>query len=86
MLRVLNSHENRPPLKLMRLKDFQVGLTIKHNNMVGIIQFISDTYITFCISEKPVVCNNSKYKTTKCCVLIYPNEWKNCVLIDTNTA
>ena len=54
--------------------------------MVGIIQFISDTYITFCISEKPVVCNNSKYKTTKCCVLIYPNEWKNCVLIDTNTA
>ena len=70
----------------MRLKDFQVGLTIKHNNMVGKIQFISDTYITFCISEKPVVCNNSKYKTTKCCVLVYPKDWKHCVLIDTNTA
>ena len=70
----------------MRLEDFQVGLTIKHANMVGIIGCFGDTYITFCISEKPVVCNNSKYKTTKCCVLIYPNEWKNCVLIDTNTA
>ena len=70
----------------MRLEDFKVGQHITHDNMQGIVQFISEEYITFCISEKPVVCNNSKYKTTKCCVLIYPNEWKNCVLIDTNTA
>ena len=68
----------------MRLEDFKVGQHITHDNMQGIVQFISEEYITFCISEKPVVCKNSKYKTTKVSVLLFSRHWKDCSLSNTN--
>ena len=68
----------------MKLEDCKVGLTIKYEHMQGQIQFISDQYITFCVSEQEVTCKLSKYKTTKCCLIVFPHQLKDCTLINTN--
>ena len=62
----------------MQETDFQVGLTISYDNTIGDVQFVSEEYITFCVSEKPATCPNSRHPTVKVCMLVYPHQWKDC--------
>ena len=68
----------------MQKADFKIGLTINYDNMIGDVQFVSDDYITFCVSEKPAHCPNSKHPTVKVCMLVYPHQWEDCTLVVNN--
>ena len=68
----------------MQETDFQVGLTISYEDMIGDVQFVSEEYITFCVSEKPSHCPNSRHPTVKVCMLVYPHQWKDCELVVDN--
>ena len=70
----------------MQETDFQVGLTISYDNMIGDVQFVSEEYITFCVSEKPAHCPNSRHPTVKVCMLVYPHQWKDCELVVNNNS
>ena len=68
----------------MQKADFKIGLTIKYDNITGDVQFVGDDYITFCVSERPSNCPNSKYPTCKVAMLVYPHQWKDCELVVNN--
>ena len=68
----------------MQEADFKVGVTIKYDNIIGDVQFVGDDYITFCVSERPSNCPNSKYPTCKVAMLVYPHQWKDCELVINN--
>ena len=68
----------------MQEADFKIGVTIKYDNIVGDVQFVGDDYITFCVSEKPAHCPNSRHPTVKVCMLVYPHQWKDCELVVNN--
>ena len=68
----------------MQKADFKIGLTIKYDNMIGDVHFVDDSYITFCVSEKPSHCPNSRHPTTKVCMLVYPHQWTDCTLVVNN--
>ena len=68
----------------MQKADFEIGVTIKYDNITGDVQFVGDDYITFCVSERPSNCPNSKYPTCKVAMLVYPHQWKDCELVINN--
>ena len=68
----------------MQEADFQVGVTIKYDNITGDVQFVGDDYITFCVSEQPSHCEHSLYPTCKVAMLIYPHQFKDCELVVNN--
>ena len=70
----------------MQEADFKVGVTIKYDNIVGDVQFVGDTYITFCVSEQPSHCKHSLYPTCKVAMLIYPHQFKDCELVTNNNS
>ena len=70
----------------MQETDFQIGVTIKYEDNVGDVQFVSEEYITFCVSEKPSHCPNSRHPTVKVCMLVYPHQYKDCELISNNNS
>jgi hypothetical protein len=49
--------------------NWKVGELVRHNHIEGLINFISEEYITVCIAE-------SDWKT---CVLVYPAQYKDVV-------
>ncbi len=51
------------------------------DNMRGIVDFVDDTYITVCVSVKKNVCGHSLQPMSKCCLLVYPREQEQLVLI-----
>lgn len=51
------------------------------DKMRGIVDFISEQYITVCVSVKKNVCGHSLQPMTKCCLLVYPREQEQLVLI-----
>jgi len=70
----------------MQEADFKVGVTIKYDNIVGDVQFVGDTYITFCVSERESTCEHSLYPTCKVAMLIYPHQFKDCELVTNNNS
>ena len=68
----------------MQKADFQVGLTIKYDNITGDVQFVGDDYITFCVSERPNTCGHSLYPTCKVAMLVYTHQYKDCELVTNN--
>ena len=68
----------------MQKADFAIGLTIKYDNITGDVQFVGDDYITFCVSERPSHCPNSKYPTCKVAMLVYTHQYKDCELVTNN--
>ena len=70
----------------MQKADFQIGLTIKYDNITGDVQFVGDDYITFCVSEKPAHCPNSKHPTVKVCMLVYPHQYEDCIAVINNNS
>ena len=51
------------------------------DKMRGIVDFVDETYITVCISVKKNKCGHSLQPMSKCCVLVYPREQEQLVLI-----
>jgi len=64
------------PLEIRNiLKAVQPGCPARYKTFEGTIEFVSDEYITLCVSSKP---NEDPYaKTThnKCCLLVYEHQW-----------
>ena len=68
----------------MQEADFKIGVTIRYDNMEGDVQFVSEDYITFCVSERPSTCEHSLHPTCKVAMLVYPHQWKDCELVVNN--
>ena len=68
----------------MQKADFEIGVTIKYDNIVGDVQFVGEDYITFCVSERPSTCEHSLHPTCKVAMLVYPHQWKDCELVVNN--
>jgi hypothetical protein len=54
---------------------FAKGVVAEYKSHVGVIDFISDSYITLCIKTYP----NERVRDV--CILIYRNDYKNVKLI-----
>ena len=70
----------------MQEADFKVGVTISYDNIIGDVQFVSDDYITFCVSERESTCEHSLHPTCKVAMLIYPHQFKDCTLVTNNNS
>ena len=70
----------------MQEADFKIGVTIRYDNMEGDVQFVSEDYITFCVSERPSTCEHSLHPTCKVAMLVYPHQWKDCELVVNNNS
>jgi len=70
----------------MQREDFQIGVTISYDNIIGDVQFVCDDYITFCVSERPTTCGHSLHPTCKVAMLVYTNQWKDCELVVNNNS
>jgi len=70
----------------MQEADFKIGVTIKYDNMQGDVQFVGDDYITFCVSERPSVCEHSLHPTCKVAMLVYPHQFKDCIAVSNNNS
>ena len=70
----------------MQKADFKIGLTIKYDNIIGDVQFVSDDYITFCVSERESTCAHSLHPTCKVAMLVYPHQYKDCTLVTNNNS
>ena len=70
----------------MQKADFKIGLTIKYDNIIGDVQFVSDDYITFCVSERESTCEHSLHPTCKVAMLVYPHQFKDCTLVTNNNS
>ena len=70
----------------MQRADFKVGVRIKYDNMEGDVQFVGDDYITFCVSEKPSICEHSLHPTCKVAMLVYPHQWTDCTEVINNNS
>ena len=68
----------------MQREDFQIGVTISYDNIIGDVQFVCDDYITFCLSERPTTCGHSLHPTCKVAMLVYTKDWVNCTVVDNN--
>ena len=68
----------------MQREQFQIGLTIKYDNIIGDVQFVGDDYITFCVSEKPSHCEHSLFPTCKVAMLVYTHQWTDCTEVINN--
>jgi|TARA_B000000557_G_scaffold59689_1_gene46533 hypothetical protein len=58
------------------MKHLEVGRKAKYDGLEGTIEFVSDDYITICVSTKPNP-EGSRQPMNKCCICVYPNEWGN---------
>ena len=70
----------------MQRADFKVGVRIKYDNMEGDVQFVGDDYITFCVSEKPSICEHSLHPTCQVAMLVYPHQWTDCTEVINNNS
>lgn len=55
---------------------FSEGTKARYQHYDGIIRFISDQYLTFCISGFP------EEKSRDVCILIYPDEYEKITLVE----
>jgi hypothetical protein len=53
---------------------FYKGLNVKYKDHVGVVEFISDQYITICIDRLG-------HRSRDVCLLVYPNQWKDVQLL-----
>jgi len=64
------------------MQQFTRGQRVKlPDNLEGIVEFICDDYITVCISLRKNDCPHSLHEFTKCCLLVYPKEQEQLVLV-----
>ena len=65
------------------IKSLEVGMPAKYGEMTGTIEFISDEYITLCVSTKPNP-EGSRQPMNKCCLCVYPHMWDDLEIEDTH--
>jgi hypothetical protein len=53
---------------------FYQGLDVKYRDHIGVVDFVSEKYITICI-------NQSKNRLKEVCILVYPSQWKDVQLL-----
>lgn len=53
---------------------FYKGLNVKYKDHIGVVEFISDQYITICIKRL-------EHKSKDVCLLVYPQQWKDVQLL-----
>jgi len=63
------------------LKSLEVGMPARYHGMTGTIEFVSDEYITLCISSKPNP-EGFRQPTNKCCLCIFPDMWDDLEIED----
>ena len=56
------------------MKHLEVGRKAKFDGLEGTIEFVSDEYITICVSKK-LNPEGARQKYNKCCICVYPNQW-----------
>lgn len=57
---------------------FKEGIDAQYKSYIGIIRFISDSYITLCINDFP------NQRSNDVCILIYKDQYENVKLIKEN--
>lgn len=65
------------------LKSLEIGMPARYQDFEGTIEFVSEEYITLCISQKP---NPPGFRQpyNKCCLCIYQNQWDDLEIEDTH--
>ena len=63
---------------------FNVGDNVRWKDHTGIVRFISDRYITVCISTQPNDDPFSKHNQREVCLLVYSENWKDVEVYDNN--
>ena len=53
---------------------FTEGIQVEYKNCTGIIEFVSDEYVTVCIETY-----DDKFRSV--CMLVYPHEWKDIEIV-----
>lgn len=57
------------------IKAVQPGCPARYQDFEGTIEFVSDEYITLCVSKKPNEDPHAKTPWIKCCVVIFEADW-----------
>mgnify|MGYP001170604066 FL=1 len=64
------------PLELRNvLKALEVGMPAKWGTIEGEIEYIGDEYLTICVATKEQCDEHCFRKETKCCVIVYQQDW-----------
>ena len=58
------------------MKHLQVGRKARYDGHEGTIEFVSDDYITICISMKKNP-EGARREFNKCCICVYRKDWEN---------
>jgi hypothetical protein len=66
------------------MKSLEIGMPVRYKEFKGTIEFICDEYITVCINCKPTNDPYSKNKISKCCLLVYEQQWDDLEIEDTH--
>ena len=53
---------------------FTKGIQVEYKNCTGVIEFVSDEYVTVCIETY-----DDKFRSV--CMLVYPHEWKDIEIV-----
>lgn len=53
---------------------FARGIQVKYKNCTGVIEFVSDEYVTICIETY-----EDKFRSV--CMLVYQNQWKDIEIV-----
>lgn len=72
------------PLEIRNvLKSLEIGMPARYQDFTGTIEFVSEEYITLCISEKPNP-EGSRHPMNKCCLLVYSRDWDDLEIDDSS--
>lgn len=56
-------------------------MSVVWDKISGEIDFISDQYITICVSQTEHTDEYAKRKSNRCCVLCFPQDWDDVVIL-----
>jgi len=57
-------------------------MSVVWNKISGEIDFISEQYITICVSQTERTDDvHAKHKSNRCCVLCFPQDWDDVVIL-----
>lgn len=61
---------------------FKEGMTVQWDKILGTVDFISEHYITICVSVKEQPdSEHARHKSNRCCVLCFPQDWDNVIIL-----
>ena len=57
---------------------FTIGQSVNYDGIAGVINFISDSYVTVCIRKYQ---SESMRGETSVCLCVYPEKWKDIIIL-----